>query len=85
MIDPYLIRFALYIRTIDILIRVCGGTLHTPLLSMVVGVRQTMTVGTDLTFAGGTKIVSAYSTHAMAHCQVDSCKSTPLVGRKGNA
>jgi hypothetical protein len=85
MIDPYLIRFALYIRTIDILTRVCEGTLHTPLLSMVVGMRQTMTVGPDLTFAGVTKIVAAYSTRAMAHCHVDSCKSTPLAERRGNA
>jgi uncharacterized membrane protein YfcA len=60
MFDPLLICLGLFVGTLVGLTGVGGGALLTPLLIMVVGVRPTIAVGTDLAFAAVTKIVGAY-------------------------
>ena len=60
MFDPLLISLGLFVEALVGLTGVGGGALLTPLLIMVVGVRPTIAVGTDLAFAAVTKIVGAY-------------------------
>jgi uncharacterized protein len=60
MFDSLLISLGLFVGTLVGLTGVGGGALLTPLLILVVGVRPTIAVGTDLAFAAVTKIVGAY-------------------------
>src|SRR2546428_13261885 len=60
MFDPLLISLGLFVGILVGLTGVGGGALLTPLLILVVGVRPTIAVGTDLAFAAITKIVGAY-------------------------
>src|SRR5262245_39451387 len=60
MFDPLLISLGLFVGTLVGLTGVGGGALLTPLLILVIGVRPTIAVGTDLAFAAVTKIVGAY-------------------------
>jgi uncharacterized membrane protein YfcA len=60
MFDPILVSLGLFVGTLVGLTGVGGGALLTPLLILVVGIRPTIAVGTDLAFAAITKAVGAY-------------------------
>jgi uncharacterized membrane protein YfcA len=60
MLDPLLLSLGLFVGTLVGLTGVGGGALLTPLLTLVVGVRPVIAVGTDLAFAAVTKTVGAW-------------------------
>lgn len=60
MIDPVLVSLGFGVGVVVGLTGVGGGALLTPLLILVVGVRPTIAVGTDLAFAALTKLVGAW-------------------------
>jgi uncharacterized membrane protein YfcA len=58
--DPALILFGVLVGTLVGLTGIGGGSLMTPLLIMVVGVKPVTAVGTDLAYAAVTKTVGGY-------------------------
>lgn len=60
MFDPLLISLGFFIGALVGMTGVGGGAVLTPLLILLVGVRPTIAVGTDLAFAALTKLVGAY-------------------------
>src|SRR5215475_271810 len=60
MVNPLFISLGFFVGALVGLTGVGGGALLTPLLILVVGVRPTVAVGTDLAFAAITKLVGAY-------------------------
>jgi uncharacterized protein len=62
--DPLLLSLGFFVGTLVGLTGVGGGSLLTPLLILVVGMRPVFAVGTDLAFAALTKIVGAWQHHA---------------------